>query len=197
MTTFPIPPKGPNEVSMYFRQLPGLWAGRQVPVWETYTTQAGNLDDWKTEDLHLLIAECQRQLDAQMGEIERIRGRAQFVFTTSLAALALAVAVLKSLTSIPQFVVWILGIAAVVLALVGAAAIVVNSKQVRNINVHLLSQVPDNMARSLAKGYLSSIPAGANTVATQITMYRDAALLLMCGTIVTISSWTWALLATS
>lgn len=189
-----LPPEGPSELYMYFRQIAGLWAGKPVPVWGVYTAEAGSLDSWSDEDLQLLIVESRRQLDNQSTEIERVRSRAQFLFTTSLAAIGLSAAVLRELTHVGLVLVWSAGTIMVLLGLLGSAGIILNSKRMGDINVHRFSKEEPSRLRSLAVGYLNSVPAGANTFATQVTMYRDAALFVMLGVLLSTSSWIWEIL---
>jgi hypothetical protein len=54
-------------------------------VFDVHRAEPGDMSKWEDDDLNLLIDEGRRQLDRQGSDLEQIRGRAQFLFTTTLA----------------------------------------------------------------------------------------------------------------
>jgi hypothetical protein len=73
----------PSEASLFLGQLVGLWPGRRVATLDVHSSEPGDLNDWGEDDLKLLIAEGQRQLDRQVAELERIRARSQVALRIS------------------------------------------------------------------------------------------------------------------
>src|SRR3954454_25313375 len=79
---------------IYFQYVLGLIRpGEKIDVPKVHTLKPGQLDAWKPEELALMIDEGRRQSDRQMLDLERFRGRAQWLFTIGAAATAVAAGV--------------------------------------------------------------------------------------------------------
>ena len=64
-----------HEWQLYLRQLPGLWAGREVPVSDINRTKPADISDATDGELQIIIDLAQRQLDALAAQLEQIRQR--------------------------------------------------------------------------------------------------------------------------
>jgi hypothetical protein len=78
------PAKKPKEWAAYLKNILGLWPGHLVPVFEVHNTTVGDLTGWEPDELNLAIEEGRRQLDRLFDELERVRVRAQFLFTSTV-----------------------------------------------------------------------------------------------------------------
>jgi hypothetical protein len=187
----------PPEWRIYLEQLPGLWAGRAVPAYSVHNIEPGDLKGWSNEELTILVDEGRQQLGRQSRDLEQVRNRATFLLTTGLGLLALVLAAVSDITVINNpapFVVWSLGGLAVLLGVLGAAAVVVANKELGMIDTALLSRQESPIYSGLATAYARAVRAGENTVATQITVYRDAVLLVLVGAVMSGGGWLLAIL---
>jgi hypothetical protein len=73
--------------------------------------------------------------------------------------------------------------------LLGAVAVVVANKEVGIIDTARLSRQHNPILPELAAAYARVVRKGENTIATQITVYRDAVLLVLVGA--TLSGMAW------
>lgn len=181
-----------GEIRLYFAQIPGLLAGRQVPSVSVHTASTEPMTEWKDEDLKLLLDAAIRQHERQWSQLEQIRGRAQFLFTTILVVLAFNISTLKDAldaASTVAFLFWAAGAIALILALAGAAGVVVNRKEMGSVDATLATHLQPPVLRDLAFAYADCVGASVNTVATQLTVFRVAALLTIVGLLLTITSW--------
>ncbi|WDG18265.1 hypothetical protein [Microbacterium sp. Clip185] len=148
------------------------------------------MDGWRDADYELLITQGRAQIARQRSDLEQIRSRAQFLFTTTLAAIALAMAALPHVAgSLSAFLVWTVAVLAIGISALGAAAVVVVRKDFMDIDTArvALQYSPVNVA--VAKAYAQSVSTGENTVATQITNLRNAVLALLLGVILLGIGW--------
>ena len=81
-----------------------LLPGRLPPTHEAGPDSDVPLDGWDAEDQSLIIAEGQRHHDRALGEIDALRGRAQFAFTTGIA---LSGFMASQLDSVGKWATWI------------------------------------------------------------------------------------------
>ena len=182
----------PSEWRIYLQQLPGLWPGKAVPVYEVHNIEPGDLHDWSDEDLTILVEEGRRQISRQSEDLERVRGRAQFLFITTLGLLSLLLAAVGDIASVDSpwaFLIWSFGVLTVAFSLLGAVAVVVANKEVGIIDTARLSRQHNPILPELAAAYARVVRKGENTNATQITVYRDAVLLVLVGA--TLSGMAW------
>ena len=178
---------------MYLAHLRGLWPGAKVPSFLMHPGAPGDISAWTDEDVQSLIEEGRRQLDSQRGEAEQIRGRAQSLFTTAIGLAAVSFAgrstVFSAKSDVP-LAAWSLGLALTTLGLLGTASVIVARKDFGSIDASLMTtSYKPPVPPKLAAGYSRQVGTGANTVATLLTVYRDAVLLVMLGAILWGAAW--------
>lgn len=162
--------------------------------------ESGNLSQWTSGDLALLVQEGRLQIDRQRSQLARIQSRSQFLLTTSLGALLLAVNLLAKLIPAEasyKSLTWVavLLILAVVLLLIGAlgAASNLGTKNLFGaIDTSLLSNVDPPVDLALARAYVEYVRPGENTLATRLTIYWVAILLVLTGSILLAVAWVFA-----
>ncbi|WP_028644600.1 hypothetical protein [Nocardioides sp. URHA0020] len=180
------PPAPLPEWKLYLVHLSGLWAGKSVPVVELHRSQPADISSCTDQELNLLIAVAQRQLDALSEQLEQIRQRGQFLFTTLIVLIGLSTAALSKIvdgTSLVGFVIWAVAIAVLFLALLGTAGVVVNRKVMGTVDSAWITHQPRPWLQANAQDHLDSVEPSWATVATQITIYRDSALLTILGVV--------------
>lgn len=182
-----------SEQRMYLAHLRGLWPGAKVPSFQVHPGSPGEIDKWDSEDCQVLVEEGRRQLDAQRDQTEQIRARSQFLFTTAIGLAAVSFAgrstVFSGKSDVP-LAIWSLGLLLTTLGLLGTASVIVARKEFGSIDTAVMTtayQPP--VLPKLAAGYSRQIEKGANTVATLLTVYRDAVLLVMLGAICWGAAW--------
>jgi hypothetical protein len=182
----------PSEASLFLGQLVGLWPGRRVVTLDVHRSEPGDLNDWGEDDLKLLIAEGQRQLDRQVAELERIRARSQVLFTTNLAVGGLFAAVFVLAAKEPDmlsFVFLLLGFLLWLASSLVSLSVIVASREIGAIDATLLSRQPKGVTRQLATSYARTVKIGANTCATVLTVFRDAAMVAFLASILLGIAW--------
>lgn len=182
-----------SELRMYLAHLRGIWPGARVPVYEVHPGAPGDIATWETDDCQVLVDEGRRQLDAQRDQTEQIRGRSQFLFTTSLGLAAISFAgrstVFAAKNDAPLGI-WSLGLLFTTLGLLGATSVIVARKEFGSIDTAVMTtayQPP--VLPKLAAGYSRQVSKGANTMTTLLTVYRDAVLLIVLGAICWGAAW--------
>lgn len=167
---------------MYFHQIRGLWAGRAVNSWNTHQISPKSSISWDRQDQILLIEEGRRQIDEQRSSLENLRGRGQYLLTLDIALSGLYATLLTTsipLTSVWSFVVWFLGSVLLLLSTLGGTAVLVGSKTLGGVDAAKFSQSSSGQTAALADAYTASVGRGENTIATQITVFRDAVTLTL------------------
>ena len=173
-----------NEWWIFLQHLSGLIPGRTVPVFDTYKNTAGSLEDWTEGELAYLIDEGRRQVDRLYGDVERIRTRAQFLFTTCVGFLVVIFAGRATMLAAKgnaALALWAAAILLTGLGLLGAASVIVVSKLLSGIDTVKLTNTEQPRLRNLAIGYSNTIKTASDTVNTQVTVFRDASLLVLLG----------------
>lgn len=179
-----------RETNVYFNHVLGLLPGKSVSSFSADQTTAGDMTKWMESDKLLLIEQGRIQMARQRQDLENIRQRAQFLFTTALGTIGLAtLGFEKIFTQTVPLLLWFLGILVLVIALLGTAAVVVAKKDLMEIHTSLLSMQVSPLHDSLAQAYATSMSNGENTVATQITVFRDAVFFLIIGISLIATSW--------
>ena len=174
-----------KEIRAYFYQVRGLWPGIEVPSLIVHQVRVGDLAGWQKEEIGLLVEQAREQLGRQRDDVEAVRQRAQFLFSTCLGALVLFGLALSQLAvSIGGFIVGVIAGLLVVGSLLGTAGVVVARKELGIVDSALLSQVDPPVLETLARALARSVSTGENTLATLITVYRDAVFLLILGMVV-------------
>jgi hypothetical protein len=168
---------------VYFAHIAGvLLPGEELPQHRAHPTSAQPLDNWPTEDLSLMIDEGRRQLDRQLSDLERIRGRAQWLFTVGAAiTTALAGGFVAEGSHGWLFVLWILGLALLVIGVGGAAAVMTVRADFKTIDTAVLSGYKPPAQSALARDYSRMLRLGEDTVATRLTIFRQAVLYVILG----------------
>jgi hypothetical protein len=178
---------------MYLAHLRGLWPGAKVPCFRMHPSSPNDIEGWGVEDRQVLIEEGRRQLDAQRDQSEQIRGRAQFLFTTAIGLAAVSFAgrpTVFAAKSDAPLTIWSLGLLLTMLGLFGTASVIVARKEFGSIDASLMTiQYEPPVPPKLAASYSRQVQRGADTVATLLTVYRDAVLLVMLGALCWGTAW--------
>jgi hypothetical protein len=168
---------------IYLLHALGLLApGRELPLVAADRLASADVSGWSAPELALLIEEGRRQSDRQQADLRDVRARAQWLFTVAVAALAALGAGLASARPGGALAaLWIIGLAALVYGVGGAAAIMVARADFNAIHTAVLSAADQPVDRSLAKAYARMMALGENTVATRLTVLRQAVVWCLCG----------------
>jgi hypothetical protein len=150
--------------------------------------RAGDLEDWDDEELKLLIDECHFTLADQSARFDQVRTTSQILMPLAFALVALYGTQLTRLvdfsplsTRLGLIVLWVTGCASSLLAGLGSAAILSVRARFGRVLPTLVSQSERPILRAVAKGYVGQAATGENTVATRLTLVRDAVFLLTLG----------------
>lgn len=167
-----------NSQLIYAAHIAGLIRqGKPVPVYHAHRNEPGSLDAWKEEDLRLIIDEGRRQLDQQLGDLESLRGRAQFLFTVTVPLVGALGALADDAYHHScgwAFVLWCLATLTGAYAGLGAAAVMTVRADFSVIDSARLSTYAPPILARLAGDYSRMLGTGANTVATRLTVLRQA-----------------------
>jgi hypothetical protein len=159
-----------------------LMPGTKIPSLEAHQAQPQSLEGWTDSELELMIEEGRRQVDRQLDDLDRTRARAQWLFTLGVAALgALGAGFIETAPDAGGSAAWIIGMVILTWGLGGAAAIMVVRAEFRYIDTALLSSTPRPVLRNLADAYARMTRLGENSIATRITMFRQAVLFMLIG----------------
>lgn len=145
-----------TELEMYLRHLLGLWPGKAIPVFAVHNMEPEDVSAWQDAEHQLLVDEGRRQLDVQRDQLEQVRGRAQFLFTTCLGLVAVSFAGRSTVfeaTSIWAPAIWSLSLLLTALGALGAASVVVARKSLGAIDTTLLTTVKRPVMPELAASY--------------------------------------------
>lgn len=168
-----------------------------MPVSNIQREQPGDITAATDSELELIIQIAQRQLDALSAQLEQIRQRAQFLFSTLLLLIGAAAALLRTIATeggIGPFVAWTVSLGVLLLAVLGTAGIVVNSKVMGAVDSGSITRQEPPWLRVIAQDNLESVGPSWRTVATQVTLLRDSALLIILGVVGIAAAWCWAIL---
>lgn len=177
--------RGWQEASVYLRHvLVLLWPGGDPGGFTVHPSGPGDVAGWSEDSLRLLVEEGRRQLDRQRSDFDSTQGRAQFLFTAAVALLAVFSSQVGLLRNVSGFLVasWAAGLLAILLGLLGAAALMSTRGMFGMVDACLLSRETDPpVLQAVAQGYANAVPVGENTVATRVTVLRDAVFLTTVG----------------
>lgn len=178
-----------GELALYFRHIWSVVAlSSDLRRPSTYGELVpGDLNDWKEEDLHLVIEEGRRQLDSLATQFEQARSRGQYLFTLGLALLVTTAAgATRFNENLIVFVIWFIGFLLLVVAVLGAAAIVVAPGQLGGVDSVLLSRTSADadIVRELAAAYPRAVVTSADSVRVRHSLLRDSVWFLVVGLIV-------------
>lgn len=156
--------------------------GKDVPVHRADAATPASLDGWSTEELALIIDEGRRQVDRQQGDLEQIRGRAQWLFAVAAGALAvLGGGFVSADPPLGLALLWLAGMALLAYGVGGAAAILTVKADFSMIHTAVLSLQGKPIDHALASSYARMMPTGENTVATRLTVFRQAVVFCLVG----------------
>lgn len=159
-----------------------LAPGHELPGFAADSLRPGDISEWTTAELGLLIEEGRRQSDRQHTDLQDIRGRSQWLFTVAVAALAaLGAGLVSSDVSTLETALWLVGLAVLVYGVAGAAAVMVSRADFNTIHTAVLSREKRPIDRSLAEAYARMMADGENTVATRLTVFRQAVVFCLLG----------------
>jgi len=166
--------------------------GNVVPTFAAHQVEAGDLASWSTDELQIMIDEGRRQSDRQQADLELIRGRAQWLFAVGLP-LIIAIATIRAefhkTDSCWWTVPWAISLLISVYGVLGAAAIMTVRADFDMIDTAALSNHQRPILRKLADDYAVMLATGENTVATRLTVYRQAVVWLIIGGLGALVVW--------
>lgn len=151
-------------------------------------SRVGSIDHWSDADLDLLIEEGRRTFDSQSERFDRIRTTAQVLLPTAIALLIVLGSEVDDiaaggihLPALLALAAWSLGTWLVLMGFLGTAAVLTVRSDFGMILPTLLSQETEDIKRRLAAAYAEQAMVGEATVATRLTVIRDAVTLVALG----------------
>jgi hypothetical protein len=159
-----------------------LTPGVETPQHESHRSQPKPLDDWSEPDHLLMIEEGRRQADRQLSDLSEVRGRAQWLFTVGVAAtIAVGGAFGADGPAGARTALFITSLFTLGYGVAGAVAIMAGRADFGLIDATVLSHQQPPIERYLAGAYSRMLRVGENTVATRITIFRQAVLWIILG----------------
>ena len=139
----------------------------------------GNLEEFDSESLKLLVDEGRRQSDRQTEIFKHTTDRAQVLLTVGLALAGFVAATLHQIQNLHGDRKWIafsIWIGAALLTIVGVAAtasVLVVRAVFSVIDTTQISTWTPPVLRQLAEDYADAVRIGETTLDTRVTMFRD------------------------
>jgi hypothetical protein len=168
-----------------------LRPGTEVPVFHEPSVFTGDLSAAAEDQLKLVVEEGRRQLDRQAADLERMRARATTLVTVGLAEIALlsngARAAFRS--TWPVTAAWTGSALLAVLGIAGAVAVLTARAVLGRTDTRDTALEPSPRLPKLASEYAQATGEGESTVATRLTVLRDAVLLLVLGALLYAAAW--------
>lgn len=182
-----------KEFKVYAQHVLGLLVPNlRAPVHKADRNAAGDVAQWVSEDLDLLIDEGRRQLDRQHDDLERIRSRAQVLLALGLALVGTTAALQGRVSDSSSWLVWAMWLVALATgawSILGAAATSVVRADMSIIHAAVLSRRSGKIKEELAKDYSEMVMAGENQLATRLTNLRHAVTWLLVAAVLALASW--------
>jgi len=168
-----------------------LRPGVEVPVFSEPAKFDGDLAGLTDDDLCLVVDEARRQLDRQLGDLERMRSRASALVTVGLAEIALLSGGARDMFhhGCGSAAAWALSTLLVVLGLAGAAAVLTVQAVFGRTDTALIADQSPPLLKPTAVAYAGLTGVGEETVRTRLTVLRDSVLLLVLGALVYACAW--------
>lgn len=168
---------------MYGIHVLGLIApGQPIPVLAAHRVAPGDVASWGPDDVTAMVEEGRRQLDRQLSDLERIRGRSQWLFTVAIGVLAAIAGAYASAKPDDLLVAaWLLALGLLAYGTAGAAAVMTVRADFATIDTAVLSQQIPPIPAVLAGSYARMLRTGENTVATRLTVFRQAVVFVIAG----------------
>ena len=163
-----------------------------MPDLQAQQTQAQRVADWTEDELELLIDEGRRQSDRQLADLEQIRGRAQWLFTTGapiVVAIASVYGAFHKGDSGWWIVLWLTSLIVASYGLLGAAAIMTIRADFNVIDSAKLSGYQRPILSALAHDYAAMLGTGENTIATRVTVFWQSVVWLILGGYGALVTW--------
>jgi hypothetical protein len=187
-----------SEITLYVSHVWALFVPGHRPHQPNLRGDApGDLEGWNDDGLELLIEEGRRQLDRLNDELERLRSRAQTLFSVMLAVIGLSISasVIRGVTGAwPLFVTWYLGLLLAVSGMAGAAAVFATTAEMGAVDTVLFSRSSvgasdPSLSRQLALAYPNAVETSSNTIMVRFTLLRDATALSVVGAVLILITW--------
>lgn len=156
--------------------------------------EPGDLSQWPSDSLELLIDQSRIHLDMVNSRFEQVRTRGQYFLGLNLAATGLSGAAAERAISGPiTFVVWLVGMLALLAALLVSLAVVASTGRLGNVDAVLLSRAtttdPLELHRSVARAHTRAVAQSTDTFHVRFTLLRDAIWLLVVGVLLHVTAW--------
>lgn len=180
---------------LYPRFVLSLLTGHKVALREP--ADVGQLTRWKAQGLESVIAIASGQLESQRASLDRMLSRAQLLFTTLIALLALLFGVAGGVWAssiplwgevIPRFLL-VTAIALLTIALLGTAALIAVRKEFDAMSATELSKWASFDKERLAREYAECVGIGEKTNNAHLTVFGTAVRLTLYGTIALGLAW--------
>lgn len=172
---------------LYPQFIHALFTGGTVTLPASKPT--GTLSGWEPGGLEAIVEVAKAQMESQLSSLDRTISRAQLLFTTVLALIALLVAAAPRVWDLdlgtvlvwaPRLVV-VASAALLVLAMLGAAAVIAVRKEYERMNASVLSRWPAYDAEQYAREYAECVEIGEHTTNAHLTVFGQAVRLTVYG----------------
>lgn len=161
-----------------------------APLVNYHPVHPGDTADWPEDDLELLLAEGQRQVDWQQNELDRVHTRSQFLFTTGIAALALAATTFVHVKQMAWAIApWSIAASLLVLSMLGMAVNLGSKQRFMLVDTVLLSRETPPIIRTLTATYPEVIKSGFDFLATRYLIYRKGTFYQLLGAVLLLILW--------
>lgn len=159
-----------------------LTPGAETPQHESHRSEPKPLDDWSELDRKLMIEEGRRQADRQLSDLYEVRSRAQWLFTVGVAAtIAIGGAFGVDSPTGARAALFTASLLILGYGAAGAVSIMAGRADFGLIDAAVLSHKQPPIELYLAGAYSRMLRVGENTVATRITIFRQAVLWIILG----------------
>lgn len=175
-----------------------LLFGGPVGVPKVNPNQPGDLEQFEPEDLRLVIDEGRRQLADQAVSFRHVTDRGQVLTTVSLAVLAFWAASGRSFsddtwTATLGQVLWAGGGVLAIIGVAASASVVVVQATFTAVDTTEITTWEPPVLRRLAADYAGAVVNGENTVASRVTLFRQATRIVVWASVLVASSVALAL----
>jgi hypothetical protein len=183
---------------LYPRFVIALLTGSSVAMPKSSAT--GALSGWSTQACNTVIDEARRQLDDQKSSLDRTLSRAQFLFTTLLGLVAVVATATPHIWAnsswcwpslIPK-VLFISGGCLLVIALLGATAVIAVRKNYEGVSAAVLSRWHTFDVERLAREYAECVDLGEHTGNAHLTVFGTAVRFTLYGALCFGVAWVLA-----
>lgn len=180
------------EIKVYLAHCAAVFRpGHTPPLFGQPQAFDARLSSWSEVDLTLVIEEGRRQLDRQLSDLERIRTRSAVLVTVGIAEIGLLTTGMKQIFEACSyaFALWVISALLIVLGLLGAAGVLTATANFGRIDTRLVALLPPPVRPMLAEGYADTTGIGEHTVATRLTVFRTAVMLVISAAVIYSVAW--------